>query len=92
MDTSALKKAILEMERRKVHDEVTEVAKSGLDAAASVGAETPVIILKDIWRCIMEMGDVMRERGQTERERELRREERHVELISALQQMYSHSS
>ena len=87
MDTSALQEAIRDMDRRKVQDEVDTAAKSGLDAAASIGTETPMVVLRDIRRCITDLEEVMREKEHMEQEREKRREERHVELIATLQRM-----
>lgn len=85
MDTKALQDAILNMDRRKVQDEVTSAAKSGLDAAASIGTETPMVILRDIRRCITDLAEVIREREEIEREREARAEARHTEMIATLQ-------
>lgn len=87
MDSVALQEAIRDMDRRKVQDDVDSAAKSGLDAAASIGTETPLVILRDIRKCIMDLEGVTRERELVEQEREKRREERHVELIATLQRM-----
>jgi hypothetical protein len=85
MDTKALQDAILNMDRRKVQDEVTSAAKSGLDAAASIGTETPMVVLRDIRRCITDLSETIREREEAEREREARAEARHTEMIATLQ-------
>lgn len=89
MDVSALQEAIRDMDRRKAQDEVDSAAKSGLDAAASIGTETPMVILRDIRKCITDIQEAMREREYNEEEREKRREERHTELIATLQHMAS---
>lgn len=87
MDTKALQDAILDMDRRKVQDEVASAAKSGLDAAASIGTETPMVILRDIRRCIVDLSELIREREQSEQEREIQAERRHNEMIATLQRI-----
>lgn len=91
MDLNALRDAVSDMDRRKVRDEVSSAAKSSLDAAASIGTETPMVILRDIRRCMLDVQNFMVEserNRQIEEERmEDRREERHRELIATLQQL-----
>jgi hypothetical protein len=87
MDTKALQDALLDMDRRKVQDEVTSAAKSGLDAAANVGTETPMVILRDIRRCIVDLSELIRQREMVEQEREVQVERRHNEMIATLQRI-----
>lgn len=87
MDLNALRDAVADMDRRKVNEDVSFAAKSALEAAAAVGTETPMVILTDIRRCIVELTEVVRHNGELEAERETRTEKRHQELIATLQQM-----
>lgn len=93
MDLRTLEDAVRDMDRRKVQEEVGLAAKSGLDAAASVGTETPMVLLRDIRRCMLDMSEMLREfeRERCEREaaREIRKEQEHSEIIATLQQMSS---
>lgn len=87
MDVNALRDAVSDMDRRKVREEVSSAAKSSLDAAASIGAETPMVILRDIRRCILDVEAMMADNERNEDAREQRAEQRHQELIATLQQL-----
>lgn len=92
MDLNTLRDAVADMDRRKVNEDVSSAAKSALEAAAAVGTETPMVILTDIRRCIVDLTDVVRRNGEDEAEREIRAERRHQELIATLQQMAAAAS
>ena len=87
MDLNTLRDAVSDMERRKVKEEVTVAAKSSLDAAANIGTETPIVILRDIRRCIVDIQSLLIDNERNEEIREVRREQRHEELIATLQSM-----
>lgn len=87
MDLNALRDAVADMDRRKVNEDVSLAAKSALEAAAAVGTETPMVILTDIRRCIVDLTEVVRDNGIAQAERETRAERRHQELIATLQQL-----
>jgi len=97
MDMNTLRDAVADMDRRKVRDEVSSAAKSSLDAAASIGTETPMVVLRDIRRTILDIQNLMVEHERNEvmrhTECEAQREVRHNELIATLQQLsiQSHS-
>jgi hypothetical protein len=92
MDLKVLEDAVRDMDRRKVQDEVNLAAKSGLDAAASIGTETPMVILRDIRRCITDLSQMLMEREQAEQEREIQTERRHNEMIATLQRIGTQTS
>lgn len=87
MDDKLLADAIVQMDRRKVEEEVTTEARSALDVAASIGTETPLIILRDIRKCLVDLSNVMQESIQDRHAVELRNEERHREMLATLQQL-----
>lgn len=91
MDMNTLRDAVADMDRRKVRDEVSSAAKSSLDAAASIGTETPMVILRDIRRTIIDIQNLMIEHERNEVMRntasEAQRQIQHNELIATLQQL-----
>lgn len=87
MDEESLAEAILQMDRRKIEDEVSHDARSALDVASGIGTDTPLIILRDVRKCIMDVENLLRQRLEQNAVAEIRAEERHRELIATLQNL-----
>lgn len=80
MDPEALRRALENMDRRKAEEDVTSAAKSALDAAAAVGTDTPLIILRDIRALMIGIHKSIQENMELSLQR-------HTEIIATLQDM-----
>lgn len=87
VNLNTLAEALRGMDRRKEEAEVDQEAKSALEVASGIGTETPMIVLRDVRRCILDLTKVMTDISEQIASTEKRAEQRHAELIASVQQI-----